>query len=99
VDIGAFEFQLQDPDANPSALAPILSTGAFAPGGTPNFQFTFSDNTPGATFTVLATTNLSLPLSNWSVLGQPARIGPGFFQFTDLYLTNSPQRFYRVSSP
>lgn len=66
---------------------------------TPNFQLTFNDNTPGATFTVLATTNLSLPFSSWSVLGQPTRSSPGLFQFTDAQTTTCPQRFYRVSSP
>jgi hypothetical protein len=77
VDIGAFEFQW-GPGGHPSAHAPILSatlsangnpqskTASGAPVAAPNFQLMFSDNLPGATFTVLATTNLSLP--NWSVL-------------------------------
>jgi hypothetical protein len=108
VDIGAFEFQFGGGGANPIARAPILSAILSADGNlqsdkesgaqvaAPNFRLTFSDNLPGATFTVLATTNLS---HNWSVLGQPVRIGPGLFQFTDLQATNYPQRFYRVSSP
>jgi sugar lactone lactonase YvrE len=72
--------------ANPK----ILSNGAF--------QFNFT-NTPGAPFTVLSTTNLALPASNWTILGAPSNLAPGQFQFTTDPLTNDPQRFYRVSSP
>jgi sugar lactone lactonase YvrE len=62
------------------------------------FQFAFSNN-QGASFTVLSTTNLSLPLTNWSVIGAPTNISPGLFQFTSQPTTNDPQRFYRISSP
>jgi DNA-binding beta-propeller fold protein YncE len=68
----------------------ILSNGAF--------QFCFINN-QGASFTVLTTTNLSLPLTNWTVLGTPTNNGSGQYQFTDLTATNYGQRFYRVSSP
>jgi N-acetylneuraminic acid mutarotase len=63
-----------------------------------SFQFSFT-NTPGALFGVLATTNLALPLSNWTLLGGVTEISPGQFQFTDAQATNSPQRFYRLRSP
>lgn len=56
-------------------------------------------NAPGATFTVLSTTNLSLPLSNWTVLGGVTEISPGQFQFTDPQAKNHTRRFYRVRSP
>ncbi len=62
------------------------------------FQLSFT-NTPGTLFTVLATTNAALPLSNWTVLGVMAENSPGEFQFTDSQATNSPQRFYQVRSP
>jgi hypothetical protein len=62
------------------------------------FQFAFT-NTPGAVFTVLATTNPVLPLSNWTVLGGVTEVSPGHFQFADPQATNSPRRFYRVRSP
>jgi hypothetical protein len=62
------------------------------------FQFSFS-NTQAASFTVLTTTNLSVPLSNWTVLGAPSNIAPNLFQFTSEPTTNDPQRYYRVRSP
>ena len=78
-------------------VTPPLLTGAKTLGnGT--FQFTFT-NTPGAPFTVLSTTNLALPLTNWTILGTPSNLAPGVFQFTSQSPTNDLQRFYRVSSP
>jgi DNA-binding beta-propeller fold protein YncE len=89
VDIGAFQFQ-------PIAAPPVLITlpGSAASG----FQLAFT-NTSGATFSVLTATNLGLPSSNWTVLGQALELTTGQFQFTDPQTTNAPQRFYRVSSP
>jgi len=48
---------------------------------------------------VLATTNLSLPLSNWTVVGMASNTGPGQFQFTSQPTTNDSQLFYVVRSP
>jgi hypothetical protein len=63
-----------------------------------NFGFTFK-NVSGATFSVVASTNLALPLSNWTVLGGALEFSPGQYQFTEPLDTNARQRFYRVSSP
>ena len=90
-DIGAFEAQAFT--GNPPRLTGVQNSGSGL------FQFEFTDNTDGATFTVLTTTNLALPLSNWTVLGVPIEISPGQFQFSDAQATNNTQRFYRVSSP
>jgi hypothetical protein len=78
-------------------LGPILLTSPTKP---PEgaFQFNFV-NTPGVGFTALCTTNLSLPMSDWTVLGSVTEVSAGQFQFTDLQATNSPQCFYRVRSP
>ncbi len=78
--------------ANPPTLeqAVILANGAF--------QFGFT-NHPGVTFTVIGATDLSLELSNWTVLGPAQEVSPGQFQFSDSQSTNHPQRFYRVKSP
>lgn len=76
---------------------PIVLTGATKlPGG--EFQFSFT-NLPGGANTVLATTNLMWPQTNWSVLGIASELLPGQYQFTDAQATNGGQRFYRVQSP
>jgi hypothetical protein len=60
-------------------------------------QFTFR-NTPGLSFTVLTTTNLTLPLNQWTNAGAAAEPSPGHYQFADTTV-QGPQRFYRVGSP
>ena len=65
--------------------------------GSGSFQFAFT-NVAGGTFTVLSSTNVSLPLSNWTSLGAPVEGPPGQYQFTDTAATNSP-RFYILVSP
>jgi hypothetical protein len=72
-------------------------TGAQKPSNT-TFQFSFT-NSVGAQFNVLATTNLSLPLTNWPALGGVVEISPGQFQFIDTNAASYPRRFYKVSSP
>src|ERR1022692_2535690 len=62
------------------------------------FQFAFT-NSVGALFGVLATTNLSLPLTNWTTLGGATEISPGQFQFADPQETNNSLRFYKILSP
>ncbi len=62
------------------------------------FQFWFT-NAPGASFSVLATTNLSSPPMEWADLGGATEVLPGQFRFTDLQATNNPQRFYHVRFP
>jgi hypothetical protein len=62
------------------------------------FQLSFSNNTAGATFTVLSTTDPSLSLTNWTVVGPATNTAPGLFQFTDTEATNA-QRFYIIRLP
>jgi hypothetical protein len=64
------------------------------------FGFSFT-NVSGASFTVLASTNIALPLAQWSNLGlaMESPAGSGQYQFTEPQATNSVQCFYRVSSP
>lgn len=66
--------------------------------GNGTFRFAFT-NAPGVAFTVLVSTNVALPLSNWTVLGTPTEVSPGQYQFTDAQLTNRPLQFYRVRFP
>lgn len=90
-DIGAFEVQA------PVAGVPLVLTG-LQKLGNGSFQFSFT-NTPGAIFSVYATTNLATVFKNWLAIGSPTEISSGHFQFTDQGATNSLHRFYRVTSP
>ena len=91
-DIGAVEGVY-----NPAGPG-ILTGMNRAANGPASFTFT---NSTDMSFTVLATTNVAWPLNLWSNLGSVVEspAGSGHYQFTDSSGTNSPQRFYRVSSP
>ena len=83
------------PVTQPAVTPPVLTGFTILNNGA--FQFGFTNN-QGASFTVWTTTNLLLPLTNWTVLGTLPNDGSGQYQFTDLPATNG-QQFYRVSSP
>jgi len=110
VDMGAFEFQFGSGTAaqpivsgalvgNGSAHANAAGAGANLASAASGFQLSFNSAVPGATFTVLATDDLSVPVEKWSVVGQAVQVGDGLFEFTDADATNGAQRFYRVSAP
>ena len=65
-------------------------------GGILQFGFT---NAAAQVFTVLTTTNLLAPSTNWTRLGPASEIAPGQYQVRDPIDTNTVKRFYRVSSP
>jgi hypothetical protein len=68
----------------------LLTNGAF--------QFA-SSNAINASWTVLSSTNLSLPFVNWTPIGTASNIAPGLFQFTSVPGTNEREQFYIVRSP
>jgi uncharacterized repeat protein (TIGR02543 family) len=78
------------------AMPPVLSGATILPSGA--FQFSFPTNA-GPSFTVWTSSNLDLPLSNWTSLGPPGNNGSGLYQFTDPTATNAGRRFYQVRSP
>lgn len=59
------------------------------------FSFVFN-GTAGYAYTVIATTNLSLPTSEWLVLGPAVEASPGSFQFTDPPTGTAQPRLYGV---
>lgn len=61
-----------------------------------NLQLTFT-NLAATSFSVLATTNLTTPLSDWTVLGTAVEYPVGKYNFVDTQPAG--QRFYRVRSP
>jgi len=72
----------------------LIGVGLLAGGGRIQFSFT---NYPGATFSVLTSTNIDLPPAEWTRLGAATNLGSGQFQFA-APATNG-QQYYRVSSP
>ena len=80
----------------PAPTPIIVGSPAKLPGGAIQFSFI---NVPGASFTILAASDPSLPLANWTVLGPATEISSGRFQFTDSQAGVNPRRFYRVRSP
>ncbi len=81
-----------------SVIAPpiIITSATIDTNGLFRLSFT---NAIGASFTVISTPDLTLPLSNWSVLGRATEVHPGVFQFEDSNSTRKGWQFYRVRSP
>jgi hypothetical protein len=78
-------------------IDPFSVTGVpVASGGGKQLNFT---NTPGATFSILYSTNATLPQASWTVLGSAVEISPGQFQFNVPVLANSAGNFFRIRSP
>lgn len=76
--------------SSPKLIQPaLLSNGTF--------QFSFT-NVPGMSFTVLSSTNLSTPLSNWNVVTTFNSTVSGPLQFTGP-TTNGPRQFYVIRIP
>ncbi len=73
----------------PFLVAQILNNG--------ELQLTFNGS-PNKTYTVLGTTNLAIPLSNWTVLGTATGNGSGSFQFSAPAVTNYPQQYFIITS-
>jgi len=75
-----------------------LSNVSKLSGGVLQMSFT---NLGGFAFTVLGSTNLALPLTNWTVIGPAVEspAGSGNYQFTDTQNTNQTTQYYRVRSP
>jgi len=68
----------------PRIFDPVILTNG-------QFRFSFT-NLSSATYEVLGTTNLSLPVGEWEVLGLPASLGGSLYRFDDT--PNHAQRFY-----
>jgi hypothetical protein len=91
-DIGAVEGVYNT--NGPGTIKTITHLG----NGSVELSFT---NVTDSVFPELATTNLSLSVSNWTPIGfaTESPVGSGLFPFTDTQATNYPQRFYLISSP
>jgi autotransporter-associated beta strand protein len=64
-----------------------------------NFVLTGAGGSSNETYVVLTSTNLGLPLSNWTRLLTNQFDGSGNFNITNVFDTNAPQAFYLLQLP
>jgi hypothetical protein len=57
------------------------------------------DYAPGSVISVLTATNITVPASNWTVLGTATESPSGHFVFIDAGATNYGTRYYRTRTP
>jgi hypothetical protein len=62
------------------------------------FQFTFT-NTPGLSFRVLATNDISAPVSTWPALGSATEVTAGHYSFTHNLANTNSRYFYILVNP
>lgn len=60
-------------------------------------QLSFT-NVPGASFTVLCSPDLALPLTSWVPVGPMTEVSPGQYQFTDPHPATNARCFYSIQS-
>ena len=97
---GIFAYVRSTPNVNPPPPVVPVAQGTVQ-SGTRSFQIAFT-NLPNYSFSVRSTTNLSMALTNWAVLGQAtdSPAGSGSYRFIDAgATTNQSLRFYRVTWP
>jgi len=58
-----------------------------------------TNGTPGATFYVLSSTNVALPLAQWSRVSTNMFDGGGNYAITNVVNTSIPQRFFALDAP
>jgi sugar lactone lactonase YvrE len=75
---------------------PILTGVQFTSAGQAQISLT---GYPGATYSVLRSADLTLPVGGWTLVGTTTETTPGNFSVTDSGATNAPVRFYRASYP
>gem|GEM_PF-6966012 len=90
-----FAITVSDPSV---VVPPVIDPQSLKILGNGSLQFSFT-NMNDLPFSVLAATNISLPRSNWTVLGVATNIGGGRHAFTDPQATNFPNRLYHLRFP
>ena len=91
INVLGFSIPIQQGAAPVMSFSPLLNSTAF--------QISFTNNQGVTNFTILESTNLALPLANWTVVSAPSNTAPGQFQFTVQAVSNSPASFYIIRSP
>jgi hypothetical protein len=73
---------------------PLPKFVASAPAGGNNFTFSGGNGIPGWAYSVLASRNLALPVSQWPVVATNLFDADGNFSFTNGPGLNAPRQFY-----
>jgi hypothetical protein len=94
---GGFSYVRSSPGGSSTPAASVLINPTVTAGESFRFSFT---NAPGLTFTAVASSDLTVASSNWTVVGSAIETAAGQYQFTDPgAVTNNVRRFYRIRSP
>jgi Immunoglobulin domain len=80
----------------PLIMPSLVATGTSNQPAAFSLEFTGNLN---SNYSVLASTSLAVPLSNWTNLGNALLISNNQFQFIDTNSTNFQSRFYMLRSP
>lgn len=64
-----------------------------------NLLITGTGGQPNAPYSILTSTNISLPPAQWAPIGSNSFDGAGTFTFTSAPAPNSPQLYYRLQTP
>lgn len=64
-----------------------------------NFVMSGSNGVPFGTYYVLGTTNVALPLANWTSIATNTFDANGNFLFTNSITLSTPKQFFRLSLP
>jgi len=84
---------IDDLEFSASALVPHLETPTILGSGSVQFDFT---GAAGASYTVIATGDLSTPLALWEDAGRPVEVSPGHYRFVGPNITGRSAQFYAV---
>jgi hypothetical protein len=76
-----------------SASQPVIGSVVVSGG---NLIFSGTNGTAGASYSVLTTTNLATPLTNWTALVTNTFDGTGAFSVTNPISVGTPQQFYNI---
>jgi fibronectin type 3 domain-containing protein len=83
--------------ATTPALPPPQIVQASIAGG--NVVFSGTNGLPGGTYELVSSTNLAMPLSNWTQVGGGNFDGNGNFSVSNAINASEPQRFYLLRQP
>jgi len=64
-----------------------------------NLVMSGSNGVPSQTYRVLASTNIALPVANWTPIATNSFDANGNFVFTNSVKASIPKQFYRLSLP